>query len=385
MRPCAAPLPVALTLPSVKQPTNSPPKCTLGGLDYGTTYHCVVRTFTPRHDDQQNDLTSIDSSPEVSATTLVTLTVLKTGTGEGSVSSTPAGINCGNDCTKDYDQDTVVSLNSVPDTNTDFGGWSGDADCDDGQVTMDADKTCTATFTNLPPKATYVVPGSVNEGSSYTLRLKDPVDFSADVTAGFEYRFDCGDGGGLQRLVGYDHTVPTCPTSDNAVRTTRGQIKDQQDATSTYTRAITIFNVAPSATFLADVTVNEGDSYDLSLVNPSDPSPVDTAAGFTYSFDCGDGYSDWSPSNTYACTAVDEGNHTIYGRIRDKDGGWLRYARVVVISNVAPTVDAGPDQTVNQADTVMVDATFTDPGVQDTHTATIDWGDGTITDPADFD
>jgi PKD repeat protein len=42
-------------------------------------------------------------------------------------------------------------------------------------------------------------------------------------------------------------------------------------------------------------------------------------------------------------------------------------------------VDAGPDQDINEGDTVILaPATFTDPGVLDTHTATIDWGDGTV-------
>jgi len=46
---------------------------------------------------------------------------------------------------------------------------------------------------------------------------------------------------------------------------------------------------------------------------------------------------------------------------------------------VAPTVDAGADQTVNDGDTVLLDpATFTDPGTLDTHAAVIDWGDGTV-------
>ncbi len=41
---------------------------TVTGFTPATTYYCVVRTFTPRHGLQQNDLTSIDSV-EVSVTT----------------------------------------------------------------------------------------------------------------------------------------------------------------------------------------------------------------------------------------------------------------------------------------------------------------------------
>ena len=44
-------------------------------------------------------------------------------------------------------------------------------------------------------------------------------------------------------------------------------------------------------------------------------------------------------------------------------------------------VDAGVDQSVDEGTTVSLDpATFTDAGTADTHTATIDWGDGTAAD-----
>jgi hypothetical protein len=78
-----------------------------------------------------------------------TLTVTKAGTGSGKVTSNPAGINCGTVCSAIYGHGTVVTLAPVPDTDSTFEGWSGHPDCSDGQVTMDADKTCTATFTRI--------------------------------------------------------------------------------------------------------------------------------------------------------------------------------------------------------------------------------------------
>ena len=43
-----------------------------------------------------------------------------------------------------------------------------------------------------------------------------------------------------------------------------------------------------------------------------------------------------------------------------------------------PVVNAGPDQVVNEGDTVnLAPATFSDTGLNDTHTATVNWGDGT--------
>ncbi|MEN8262674.1 MAG: S8 family serine peptidase [Nitrospirota bacterium] len=75
-----------------------------------------------------------------------TLDVNRTGSGSGTVTSFPTGINCGPDCSGTYDINSVVTLTADPDADSDFINWSGDPDCSDGVVTMDADKTCTAIF-----------------------------------------------------------------------------------------------------------------------------------------------------------------------------------------------------------------------------------------------
>ena len=78
---------------------------------------------------------------------MATLSVILAGTGSGAVTSTPTGINCGSDCFQAFDIDTLVTLTATPmDANSVFAGWSGDADCEDGQITMDANLSCTATF-----------------------------------------------------------------------------------------------------------------------------------------------------------------------------------------------------------------------------------------------
>ena len=75
------------------------------------------------------------------------LTVNKVGSGDGSITSTPAGIDCDPDCSANFPQNSLVTLTAVPEDGSAFGGWSGacigTGDC---QVTMDAQKTITATF-----------------------------------------------------------------------------------------------------------------------------------------------------------------------------------------------------------------------------------------------
>jgi hypothetical protein len=77
-----------------------------------------------------------------------TLTVSKTGTGSGTVTSSPAGINCGGDCSETYVYSTIVTLTATPATGSTFTGWSGactgTGSC---QVLMTAARSVTANFT----------------------------------------------------------------------------------------------------------------------------------------------------------------------------------------------------------------------------------------------
>ncbi len=75
------------------------------------------------------------------------LTVNLAGTGSGSVSSDPVGIDCDADCNETYTPGTVVTLTATADAGF-FSGWGGAcSDTGDCVVTMDTDVNVTATFT----------------------------------------------------------------------------------------------------------------------------------------------------------------------------------------------------------------------------------------------
>src|SRR5438046_50609 len=77
-----------------------------------------------------------------------TLTVTRAGTGSGTATSSPPGINCGATCSAAYDSGTVVTLAATPAAGSTFSSWSG---CNTVSgtictVTMTAAKSVTATF-----------------------------------------------------------------------------------------------------------------------------------------------------------------------------------------------------------------------------------------------
>jgi hypothetical protein len=92
---------------------------------------------------------TMDMAKSVTATFLApaTLTVSKAGTGTGTVTSNPAGINCGGTCSALYNGGSTVTLTAAAGTGSLFLGWggacSGTAAC---LLTLDASKTATATF-----------------------------------------------------------------------------------------------------------------------------------------------------------------------------------------------------------------------------------------------
>lgn len=235
--------------------------------------------------------------------------------------------------------------------------------------------TATVAVDNVAPTATFSAPSAVDEGSDIDLAMTDPADPSgADSSAGFGYAFDCGTGYGAFAAA----TTATCSTDDDEIRTVGGQITDKDDGVSAYTASVTVNNVAPSATFSAPVTVDEGSPIELSLTGITDPSDADTAAGLGVAFDCGTGYGAFGGDATASCPTTDNGNRTVGGKVRDKDGGVREYTMTVTIANVSPNVVPAADQAgLPGIAKSFALGSFTDPGVADNPwTVNVSWGDG---------
>jgi hypothetical protein len=121
--------------------------------------------------------TNVTANHTISATFIqqtqqqYTLTVTKAGTGTGSVTSAPAGISCGTDCSESYAANTAVTLSASPDASATFSGWSGacsgTSSC---SVTMSAARSVAATFTLMnTPAGITLTPTESDEIATYNL------------------------------------------------------------------------------------------------------------------------------------------------------------------------------------------------------------------------
>jgi len=224
----------------------------------------------------------------------------------------------------------------------------------------------TVTVLNVAP--------SVNAGGDQTVDEGDTVSFSGSFTdPGADthtIEWDFGDGspvvsGSLNPIHVY---------ADNGVYSVMLTVTDDDGGVGQDTMVVTVNNVSPSVDAGPDQTMNEGDAASLSG-DFTDPG-YDT---HTIEWDFGDGSpvvsGTLSPTHVY----VDDGVYTATLTVTDDDGGVGVDTLTITVYNVAPSVDAGIDQTADEGDTVVFSGSFTDPGIADTHTYSWDFGDGQTT------
>ncbi len=140
---------------------------------------------------------SVDMDVDRTATAtfelLRNLTVSRTGSGSGGVTSAPPGIDCGSDCSEDYAHGTDVTLTATPAPGSAFAGWSGACSgtgiC---AVDMTQDRSASASF--VPLRTLSVarvgdgvgtvtsVPGGIGCGSDCTEDYVDGTDVTLTAT-----------------------------------------------------------------------------------------------------------------------------------------------------------------------------------------------------------
>src|SRR5262249_15003093 len=139
---------------------------------------------------------------------------------------------------------------------------------------------------------------------------------TADTGAGFRYSYDFNNDGTFD-LMDVANASATYAFNDNRSYVVRGRIQDKDGGFTDYTTTVAVNNAAPTPipggpySGIAGIGVHFTGSG-------TDPGSVDTAAGFIYSWNFGDGGISTlqNPDHTYATG----GTYTITLTVTDKDG-----------------------------------------------------------------
>lgn len=134
-------------------------------------------------------------------------------------------------------------------------------------------------------------------------------------------------------------------------------------------------NVPPTADAGDGYIGNEGTPILIDGSKSSDPDG--SIILYEWDFDADGKFDDAIGVNPEA-TFPDNGSFDIELRVTDFVGAVATDETTVVVRNVSPEVDAGRDWLIIEGEGIDLDeASFSDAGPHDTHSAAVDWGDGT--------
>jgi hypothetical protein len=158
----------------------------VANLDTGSTYYFAV---TALGTDGSESAYSNEAS-KILAQQFV-LTVNTGGSGTGTITSSPSGINCTSSCSGTYNAGTVVTLTATPVSGSTFTGWSGGTCSGTGvcSISLSSNMSDTANFS----AATYSISGRITSGRKalpgVTVKLGGASNSVASTDAKGNYTF----------------------------------------------------------------------------------------------------------------------------------------------------------------------------------------------------
>ncbi len=254
----------------------------------------------------------------------------------------------------------------------------------DGKDETDTDEVI-VTVRNVAPTvgAPILEPEPSDEGSGAAVSATFDDPGAADGPFACTVNYGDGSGSVPGTVNGTTCTGPEHTYADNGSYQVTVSVTDKDGENDSNSVTHTVDNAVPSVD-VPVVTPSPSDEGSAVSASADFRDPGVNDAPFTCTVDYGDGSSTQpgiidgmtctGPAHTYA----DNGSYQVTVSVADKDRGTGSNLTMQTVENVAPTVGpiTAPLEPVLVNTAIDAAASFTDPGVRDTHTAVWDWGDG---------
>jgi PKD repeat protein len=220
--------------------------------------------------------------------------------------------------------------------------------------------TQAVTIQNRPPAASFTAtPNPAATGATVSFNGSASKDNDGTIA---KYEWDLDGNGSYETSTGA--TATTTRTFPTAAALTIGlRVTDNEGATGTTTRALTVQNRAPTASFTA--TPSTAPSGTLVAFNGSaSTDPDGTVAKYEWDLDGNGSYETNSGATaTTNTTYATPGNRTVGLRVTDNEGSTATTTRTVTVQNRAPTASftATPNPVVSGAGVAFDASTSSDP------------------------
>jgi hypothetical protein len=297
--------------------------------------------------------------PLTPPTTSYGLTVTEAGTGTGTVTSSPAGINCPGTCSASFNSGTSVTLTETPGGNSTFSAWSGACSGSSGtcSVTVSSATSVTATF-SAPQSQTTTFTTSAPASAAYNSTFNVAASASSGLTVAFSASGVCGvaDHGNGTATYAMTSGTGTCAVIANQAGngTYSAAPTVTQNVTATLaSNLVTLSNVPASAVYNSHFTVSASGLSTGTVTYSSSGGCTNSSANYTMT------------SGTTACsvTATQAADSNYASANLSQSVTATLASNTITLSGVPASAEYGSSFTISASGLGTGSLTYTSDGV----------------------